>query len=187
MSTITAPTADFGDLKKALGGSVVISMLMIVAGVLAIVVPAAAGIAVTVLVGWLMMFTGAAHLAYAWHTRSGGNQLWEILLGAVYILAGIYVVLNPVVGLATLTAVLGVYLLVESILEFVLAFRLHLLPGSGWLTVDGIITLILALVIWRTWPTSSAWAIGMLVGISMLFSGIARLMLSWAARRVVAA
>jgi len=95
------------------------------------------------------------------------------------------VLINPVAGLASLTLALAVYLLFEAVLELVLSFRLRPLPGSGWLLLDGIVTLILAILIWRSWPSSSAWAIGTLVGISMLFSGIARLMLSVAARRLV--
>ena len=66
-----------------------------------------------------------------------------------------------------------------------LSFLLRPLPGSGWILLDGIITLILAIMIWRTWPSSTEWVIGMLVGISMLFSGVTRLMLCFAARRVV--
>jgi len=93
--------------------------------------------------------------------------------------------MNPLVGLASLTLALAVYLSVEGVLEFILSFRLRPLPGSGWLLFDGIITLILAIMIWKTWPSSSEWVIGTLVGISMLFSGISRLMLSLAARRLV--
>jgi uncharacterized membrane protein HdeD (DUF308 family) len=80
-----------------------------------------------------------------------------------------------------------VYLVIEGVLEFVLAVRLRPLPGSGWLFVDGVVTLILSFLIWRTWPWSSEWAIGVLVGVSMLFSGITRLMISLAARRAVSA
>ena len=71
-------------------------------------------------------------------------------------------------------------------LEFVLWSRLHGIPGSGWLMVDGIITLVLAVMIWSTWPSSAVWVVGTLIGISMLFSGITRLMLSVAARRILA-
>jgi uncharacterized membrane protein HdeD (DUF308 family) len=62
--------------------------------------------------------------------------------------------------------------LVEAILEFLLAIRLRPMPGSGWLFVDSFITLLLAIVIWRAWPASTAWALGLLAGISMLFSGL---------------
>jgi uncharacterized membrane protein HdeD (DUF308 family) len=159
---------------------------MIVAGLLAIVVPPAAGVAVAILVGWLLVFSGGAHLVFAWHTRTTGGVVWQLLLGIVYILAGAYLLLHPVAGLASLTLALAIYLFAEGILEFILSFRLRPMPGSGWLLFDGIITLILAVMIWRTWPSSTEWVIGTLVGISILFSGVTRLMLSLGARQVVA-
>jgi uncharacterized membrane protein HdeD (DUF308 family) len=73
-----------------------------------------------------------------------------------------------------------------GVLEFVLSFQLRPLPGSGWLLFDGIVTLVLAAMIGSAWPISSVWAIGTLVGVSMFFSGITRLMLSVAVRRIVA-
>ena len=173
-------------VKKSVGWSIGLSILMIVAGFLAVVVPPAAGIAVNLLVAWLLIFSGAAHLVFAWHTRTTGGVLWELLLGILYIFIGGYLLLNPVAGLVSLTLALAIYLFVEGVLELVLSFRLRGMPGAGWLLFDGVITLILAILIWRTWPWSSEWAIGTLVGISMLFSGISRLMLSLAARRVVA-
>jgi uncharacterized membrane protein HdeD (DUF308 family) len=160
---------------------------MILAGVLAIVVPLVAGIAVTIFFGWLLVFAGLAHLAFGWQTRSTGEVLWELLVGVVYILVGGYLLFSPAVGLVSLTLGLAIYLFAEGVLEFILAFRLRPTPGFGWLFVDGIITLILAILIWKTWPSSTAWVIGTLVGISILFSGIARLMLSLAARRLVSA
>jgi uncharacterized membrane protein HdeD (DUF308 family) len=113
-------------------------------------------------------------------------MVWELLLGILYIFVGVYALLNPVAGLASLTLVLAIYLFVEAVLELILSFRLRPLPGLNGLLFDGIITLILAILIWRSWPSSSEWVIGTLVGISMLFSGAARLSLSLAARRVVA-
>ena len=171
-------------LKKALGWSIGLSALMILAGVLAIASPMAAGIAVDVLVAWLLVFSGCVHFVFAWYTRSTGGILWEILLGALYIFIGVYVLVHPAVGLASLTLALAIYLLLEAILEAVMGFTLRPLPGSGWLLFDGIITLILAVMIWRTWPSNTGWVIGTLVGISMLFSGVSRLGISLAARSV---
>jgi uncharacterized membrane protein HdeD (DUF308 family) len=128
--------------------------------------------------------SGCAHLVFAWYTRSTGGLLWELLLGVLYIFIGVYLLMHPVAGLLSLTIALAIYLFVEAVLEFVLGFTLRPQPGSGWLLFDGIITLILAVMIWRTWPSSSAWVIGALVGISMLFSGTSRLMLSLAAQSV---
>jgi uncharacterized membrane protein HdeD (DUF308 family) len=173
------------EIYREVGWSIVLSVLMIVAGILAIIVPPASGIAVTILVGWLMVFSGGAHLAYAWHTHRGSGLFWETLVGILYIVGGGYILLHPMVGLKSLTIVLAGCLLVKSILEFILAFQLRPLSGSGWLLVDGIITLILAIIIWWTWPASTMWVVGTLVGISMLFSGVTRLMISLATRRVV--
>ncbi len=171
--------------KKSVGWSIGLSILMIVAGLLAIVVPLAGGIAVNLVVAWLLIFSGVAHLVFAFHTRGAGGVVWELLLGILYIFIGGYLLLHPLAGLVSLTLALAFYLFAEGILELVLSWRLRVMPGSGWLIFDGIVTLILAVLIWRTWPSSSEWAIGTLVGISMLFSGISRLMLSLAARRVV--
>jgi uncharacterized membrane protein HdeD (DUF308 family) len=172
--------------KESVGWSIGLSVLMLVAGTLAIVMPPVAGIAVLVIVAWLLMFSGAAHLVFAWHTRTTGGMIWELLLGILYIFVGIYALLHPAAGLASLTLFLAAYLFVEGVLEFVLSFRLRPMPGSSWLLFDGIITLILAILIWRSWPSSTEWVIGTLVGISMIFSGAARLSLSLAARRVLA-
>ena len=171
--------------KESVGWSIGLSVLMLVAGILAIVMPPVAGIAVLAIVAWLLMFSGAAHLIFAWHTRTAGGMLWELLLGILYIFVGVYALLHPAAGLASLTLFLAAYLLVEGVLELILSFRLRPMPGSSWLLLDGIITLILAILIWRSWPSSTEWVIGTLVGISMIFSGTARLSLSLAARRVL--
>jgi uncharacterized membrane protein HdeD (DUF308 family) len=174
------------DVHRAATWSVILSVLMIVAGILAIGLPMVAGVAVTAIVGWLLIFSGLLHLAFAWRGGHAAGIVWEILLGVAYGAIGFYVLANPVAGLASLTFAVAVYLFVEGILEFVLSFRLRPAPGSGWLLVDGIITLVLALMIWSTWPSSAAWVIGTLVGISILFSGVTRLALSTAVRRITA-
>ena len=179
-------TSSLGSIaKESVGWSIGLSVLMIIAGVLAIVIPPAGGLAVLVVVAWLLMFSGVAHLVFAWHTRTAGGMVWELLLGLLYIFIGVYALLHPVAGLASLTLVLAIYLFAEGVLELVLSFRLRPMPGSNWLLFDGIVTLILAILVWRSWPSSSEWVIGTLVGISMLFSGAARLSLSLAARRVI--
>ena len=170
---------------KSIVWSITLSVLMIVAGVLAIIIPPVAGIAVTILVGWLLVLSGLMHFVYAWHTRGTGAIIWEILVGIAYAFVGGYVLSHPLLGMASLTLALAIYLFAEAVLEFVLGFQLRPRRGSGWLFVDSIITLILAVMIWRTWPFSTAWVLGTLVGVSMLFSGISRLMFSLAARRLV--
>ena len=88
-------------------------------------------------------------------------------------------------ALLVLTLILACYLFFEAIVEFIQYFQLRPRHGAVWLLVDGVITLILAIMIWRSWPASSIWVIGTLVGISMIFSGFSRLMLSFTAKRVL--
>jgi len=174
------------DVRRATTWSIVLSALMILAGVLAIGLPMMAGIAVTAIVGWLLTFSGGLHLAFAWRGGRAVAVVWEILLGAAYGAIGLYVLANPVAGLASLTFAVAIYLFVEGVLEFILSAQLRPAPGAGWLLVDGVITLALAVMIWSTWPSSAAWVIGTLVGLSMFFSGMTRLMLSLAVRRIAA-
>jgi uncharacterized membrane protein HdeD (DUF308 family) len=173
-------------VKKSVGWSIALSVLMIVAGIIAIASPLAAGLAVNIIVAWLLIFSGCIHLVFAWNRPSTGGFVWEVLLGILYLFIGVYLLRHPAAGLESLTLALAIYLFAEAILEFVLGFSLRPLPGSTWLLIDGFITLILALMIWRTWPSSTAWVIGTLVGVSMLFSGASRLMLSLTARSITA-
>lgn len=171
--------------KVSLSWSIGLSILLMVAGFLAITLPQVAGIAVNVMVGWLLIFSGAVHIVYSWQTRSSGGLVWGILLGLVYAVIGGYLLAFPILGMVSLTLGLAFYLFAEAVLELVMSYTLRPMPGSGWLLFDGIITLILAVMIWRTWPSNADWVLGTLVGISMVFSGISRLMISLAARRLV--
>ena len=118
--------------KHSIAWSRALSVLIILAGILAIAVPPAGGIAATILIGWLLVFAGAVHLAFGWHTRKMGGLAWGFLLGLAYLFAGIYMLLHPVAGLAALTLALGAYLFAEAMFEFALAWKLRPIGGSGW-------------------------------------------------------
>jgi uncharacterized membrane protein HdeD (DUF308 family) len=178
-------TSVVGIARRSLNWSIAFSVLMILAGIAAIAMPPIAGLAVNIVVAWLLLFSGAMHLIFAWYTRTAGAAVWEVLVGLVYAATGIYLLAQPIAGLAALTLALTVYLFLESVLEFTAWGYLRGRTGSGWLLLDGVITLILAIMIWRTWPSNTEWVIGTLVGISMLFSGTSRLMLSLSARQLV--
>ena len=175
------------DLHKEATWSIVLSVLIMIAGFLAIALPLTAGIAFTLIVGWMLLFAGVLHIVFAFRSGRAGAVIWQVLLGIVYGFAGAYVLMHPVAGLAGLTFAIAVYLLAEAVLEMVLAIQLRPAPGTGWLIFDSIITFILAVMIWSTWPSSAAWVVGVLVGVSMLFSGLSRLMLSLSVRRITAA
>jgi uncharacterized membrane protein HdeD (DUF308 family) len=174
------------DLRGATTWSIVVSVLIMIAGFLAIALPLIAGIAITLIVGSMLIFTGVLHIVFAFRAGQARMTVWQVLLGLVYGFIGVYILMNPAAGLAGLTFAIAVYLFVEAVLELALGIQLRPAPGTGWLIFDSIITFILAVMIWSTWPSSAAWVVGVLVGISMLFSGMTRLMLTLAARRIVA-
>jgi uncharacterized membrane protein HdeD (DUF308 family) len=106
-------------------------------------------------------------------------MVWKLLVGIAYVCFGIYLILHPVLAVASLTLMLASLFLIEGVLNIVLFARMR----SIWLLIDGIITILLGVMIYMQWPSSSAWAIGTLVGISMIFSGVARVMMSLGARK----
>jgi uncharacterized membrane protein HdeD (DUF308 family) len=181
-----ADSSLIGIAKESAGWGIALSVLLILAGILAIVIPPAAGIAVAVLIAWLLVLGGVAHLVLAWHLRSTGGLFWELLVGLLYLALGAYLLARPVTGLASLTLLLACYLTAKGILVLILAFRVRHLRGTGWLFFDGVTALILGAMIGLSWPSSSEWAIGTLIGISMLFAGIARLPMALAARQLIA-
>jgi uncharacterized membrane protein HdeD (DUF308 family) len=181
----TAPSTLSALAPKAINWSIALSILLILAGLFAICIPAISGLAITLIFGWLMIISGITHFVFAFKTHTTGGVIWELLVGAVYVFTGVYLILHPVDALFALTLILACYLFFEGIVEIVQFFQIRPRHGAGWLLFDAIITLILAVMIWRSWPVSSVWVIGTLVGISMLFSGFSRLMLSLAAKRAL--
>jgi uncharacterized membrane protein HdeD (DUF308 family) len=110
--------------------------------------------------------------------------IWKLLVGLAYLFFGAYLIMHPVLGVVTLTLVLASLFLIEGILDIILFFQMRSVRGSSWVLVDGIITLLLGLMIYLQWPSSAVWAIGILVGMSMIISGVTRVMLSLAVRKV---
>ena len=167
------------------GWSITVGILLIVLGLLAIAAPFLAGLAATVVLGWLIIIAGCGHLVYAWSERGAGAIVWQILIGVVYLFGGFYVILHPIGGIVALTLVIGFYIGAEGVLELATFFGVRRLPGTGWFLVDGIVSLVLAALIFFHWPASSVWVIGTLLGISILMSGIARLTMPMYRRRLL--
>jgi uncharacterized membrane protein HdeD (DUF308 family) len=174
-------------VRQASTLSILWGVLLIVCGMLAVASPFVAAVAVNVIISWLIVSAGILHLIVAFHAHGAGSVIWKLLVGLAYIGIGVYLILHPAIGVASLTLLLAGLFLIEGVLNIVLYFQMRSLGGSGWMLVDGIITLVLGLMIYMQWPASSAWAIGTLVGVSLIISGVSRVMLSLAVRKVAAA
>jgi uncharacterized membrane protein HdeD (DUF308 family) len=170
-------------VRQASNTSIVWGVLLVVFGMVAIGAPFLAAVAVNIAVAWLIVLAGAVHLMLGVRAHGAGSMIWKLLVGLAYLGFGVYLILHPVLGVVSLTLVLASLFLIEGILDIVLFFNMRPLVGSTWVLVDGIVTLLLGLMIYMQWPSSAAWAIGTLVGVSMIISGVTRVMLSLAVRR----
>ncbi len=171
-------------VRQASTLSIVWGVLLIVFGMVAIGSPLLAAVAVNVAIAWVIVLAGVVHLMLALRAHGAGSMIWKLLVGIAYLFFGAYLIMHPVLGVASLTLVLASLFLIEGILDIILFFKMRAVGGSSWVLVDGIITLLLGLMIYMQWPSSSAWAIGILVGVSMIISGVTRVMLSLAVRKV---
>src|SRR5208282_3538211 len=170
-------------VKQASTVSIVWGVLLIIFGMVAVGTPFLAAVAVNALIAWLIVLAGVVHLMLAFRAHGAGSMIWKVLVGLAYLCFGVYMILHPVLGVVSLTLVLASLFLIEGILNIIMFFRMRSMHGSSWVLVDGIITLLLGLMIYLQWPSSSAWAIGVLVGVSMIISGVTRVMLSLAVRK----
>ena len=187
-SNATAGLRGPGELvKKATGWFIAIGVLFIVLGIFAIAEPFAAGLGVTLLVGWLLVIGAVAHFIAAFKGSGAKHVVLQLLVGIVYLIGGLYFLTHTIMGVGTLTLLLSGVILAEGVLEILAYFRLRNMHAASWLLINGVVTLLLGGLIWFHWPSSSVWAIGTLVGVNLLMTGISRLMLGLAARKLASA
>jgi uncharacterized membrane protein HdeD (DUF308 family) len=174
-------------VKKVTNWYIAVAVLFILLGIFAIAEPLAAGLGVTLLVGWLLMIGAVAHFIHAFKGGGAKHVILQLLVGIVYLIGGLYFLTHTIMGVSTLTLLLSGVILAEGVLEILAYFRLKSMHGASWLLINGIVTLLLGGLIWFHWPSSSVWAIGTLVGVNLLMTGISRLMLGLAARKLASA
>jgi uncharacterized membrane protein HdeD (DUF308 family) len=158
-------------------------ILLMVFGLLAVAMPNIATLAVEIFVGWLFFIAGIFRAVSVWHARQMPGFGWSMLSGLLAVLLGLILIARPLAGVLTLTMVLIAFFVLEGITAIVVAVqhREHL-RSWGWVLFSGIVDLLLAYLIWAGWPNSTDWAIGLLVGINMVFLGLSLLMTALAAR-----
>jgi uncharacterized membrane protein HdeD (DUF308 family) len=173
-------------VRRASTWSILWGASLICLGMLSLAMPLVAAVAINVLIGWLIVLAGVVHLVVAFHSREAGSVIWRLLVGLAYICFGGYVIARPALGVVTLTLLLASLFLVEGIFNIILYFRVSSTMRSSWFLLDGIVTLLLGAMIYMQWPSSAAWAIGTLVGVSLIFSGVTRVMVSLTVRKAAA-
>ncbi|MGK7923923.1 MAG: HdeD family acid-resistance protein [Spirulina sp.] len=176
------------DLKAGLTWVAVLGILMMILGVIAALEPLAAGVAIALLVGVTLLIFGIFHIIFAFVTRKlgAGWFVLQMFISILYLIAGGVLLKHPFDGLAMLTLLLGILIFIEGVIQTINAFDMRPRYGWGWSLFSGITAIVLGILIWSNWPASSRWAIGIMLGVNLITSGLAAFMLSGAIRSELA-
>ena len=160
-------------------------ILLVILGLAAMIVPPLASLAVTIFLGWMFLISGVAGLALTFWARQMPGFWWSLISALLAIGAGAILLAQPVQGTLTLTIVVGAYFLAEGVatIMYALEHRRELSERWSWLLVAGIMDLLIAAVIIIGLPGSALWAVGLLVGVNLLFGGASLIGMAVAARK----
>jgi len=164
------------------GWLLVLGIAYVILGWVAIGYPMAATVAIEVLLGYVLLVGGIISVVGSFFSGSWKSLILILLSGILYIIVGFFLVTNLKEGIITLTLLLAVFLLVEGFFKIISAFQMQSAANWGWILISGIASVILAVMIWAEFPQSSAFVIGLLVGIYFLINGFSMIMFSFALR-----
>jgi uncharacterized membrane protein HdeD (DUF308 family) len=181
MTTTAQPPSSRTPLSP--GWSLALGILLVVAGVIALIHPGMTAILAAIYVGWFALIAGVIAIVVAIRTRSEPNFGWRIAMGVLYLLLGFLLVSNPVAAAASLAILVGAFMFASGVVEIMLAFRLKPNAGWGWLLANGIVSILFAILVAVGWPLGSLILIGYLVGFQIITCGIARIALGMAAKK----
>jgi len=159
------------------------SVLMILAGIMALIFPMISSVAIVIFLGWLLIFSGvlqAFSLIDARHVPHFWLQLVSVVLS---VLVGILFLRNPGAGLLTLTLLLIVFFMVEGISKIIFSLTIRPFPNWGWVFASGVVGILLAFYLWANTPVTAIWLLGVLLGIELISEGAALGNMAWQARK----
>jgi uncharacterized membrane protein HdeD (DUF308 family) len=177
MTSLTETPQPFGmtpalaPLRAKSGWIIALGVIFVIAGLIALVSIVEATVVSVFIVGIMMLIAGVAEVFHAFQVKSWGKFLLWVILGALYILAGLVTFENPLLAAAILTLVLGIALVVSGIMRIILGFSVREGAPWIWVVVSGIVTLLLGLIILAHWPVSSLYILGLFLGIDLVFAG----------------
>ncbi len=160
-------------------------VLLLVLGLIAVVIPPLATLAVTILFGWLFLISGIIGLVTTFWMRTAPGFWWSLVSAALAVLAGGWLLAQPIAGALSLTVILIAFFLIEGIASIMFAFdhKRELSGQWGWMLMSGIVDLVLSAMLLAGLPSTAVWALGLLVGINMIFGGTALIAMALHARK----
>lgn len=166
------------DVKRRFTWSIFTGIITALLGLFLIAYPLFTAAITALVFGSVLIVVGIAQFVFALHSHSLGRFVLKVILSVLYAAAGIVMVAFPLVGVAALTVLLGTMLLVYGGVAVATAFQLRPVDGWGWYLLDGAASLLVGLLVLAGWPSSAFWAVGTLVGVSVLMGGISRIMIA---------
>jgi uncharacterized membrane protein HdeD (DUF308 family) len=188
MASQIASRAEFVDalrsgLQRCSKTLLIVGIALIVLGTVAIIAPGIATLFVTTFLGWLFIVSAVAEFYLAFQVHGGWRIAGAVLTGLVSLVAGVWLLLNPLAGAAALTLLLAAYFVATGVVKAVAAFQLRPVGGWFWTLLSAAASIILGLLVFSGWPGSALWILGLLVGIDLLFYGWALIALRSAVNR----
>jgi uncharacterized membrane protein HdeD (DUF308 family) len=164
-------------------------VVLVVLGATAIALPPLATLAATIIIGWLFLVSGVVGLFTTFMMRQAPGFWWSLVSAALGIVVGLMLLARPISGAFSLTIVLVVFFVIEGVasIMFALDHKRELSGQWGWMLVSGIVDLVLATFVFAGLPSTAAWAIGLMVGINMVFGGSALIAMALHARNAASA
>ncbi len=176
----------FDTVQRNWGWFLALGIVQIVLGTIALGEVVFVTLASAVIFGWLLIIGGISSIIHAFVERQWSGFIIDLLTGLFYAVAGFMIVSNPGEAAVTLTLVISLFLMIGGVFRIAEAL-VSALPHRGWVLLNGVVTLVLGFMIWRRWPSSSFWVIGLFVGIEMLLYGWSLVMLAIAAKKMPSA
>ena len=159
------------ELGKQSGMITLLGVVLVFLGILCIGSPLVTAIPIAYIVGAFMFVGGVGQIMYSMRAASWGAGLFGLIGGVIGLVAGLIVLAHPILGLKFMTLLLAAYFIIDGFTRILMSLQMRPVRGWGWAMFCGVVTLMLGLMIWRQWPLSSAWAIGVLVGVNLLLIG----------------
>jgi uncharacterized membrane protein HdeD (DUF308 family) len=157
-------------------------IVSIILGCVAIIAPYAATMAIEALLGWILIIGGVAHFIHSFHSRATGAFVWKMLVSLLYLCVGVMFLVYPLQGIITLTFLLTIFFIVQGVFQILWALYIRHLARWGWMCFSGVTSLILGVLIWQGLPSTATWAIGLLLGINLIFTGWSIVMFAMAVK-----
>jgi len=173
------------DLRGALAWAIAFGILIMLAGLLAIIRPYFAAIAAAILVGWIFFFSGFFRLVYAIQTSKEGRFVFKLLASLLYLVAGISLIFRPINGSFIIALLVGIAIALKGCLQVILALQVRPRSGWFWMLISGLAGIILGIFIWSQGALTSAIVLGLLFGLELFFDGLSITLFAWGGRKAL--